>query len=106
MIAAGFSYLLITGSSNDAASERAADVTVGRTVRLADRIGARPPGEAARGDRSVKDQGYSAWVFDARNRLLTPRTSRGVALDEVPGHRMAVAAAMRGSRAVDQLPGS
>ena len=44
-------------------------------------------------------------MFDAHGRLLTPRISRGVALGEVPGRRMAVAAALRGSRAVDPLPG-
>ncbi len=104
-IAAGFSYLLITGSSDQAASEQAADVTIGRTVRLADRVGGHPPAGAAALISSVGDQGYSAWVFDAHDRLLTPRLSRGVALGEVPGRRLAIAAAMRGSRAVDQLPG-
>src|SRR5439155_1556401 len=86
-------------------SEQAADVTIGRTVRLADRVGGHPPADAAALISSVGDQGYSAWVFDAHDRLLTPRLSRGVALGEVPGRRLAIAAAMRGSRAVDQLPG-
>src|SRR6266576_763335 len=86
-IAAGFSYLLITGSSDQAASEQAADVTIGRTVRLADRIGAHPPADAAAQISSVGDQGYSAWAFDAHDRLLTPRLSRGVRLGEVPGRR-------------------
>jgi signal transduction histidine kinase len=103
-IAAGFSYLLITGSSDQAASAQAADITIGRTVRLADRIGAHPADEAATQTISVSDPGYSAWVFDAHHRLLTPRLSRGVALGEVAGRRMAISAAMRGSRAVDQLP--
>jgi signal transduction histidine kinase len=104
-IAAGFSYLLITGSSDEAASEQAADITLGRTVRLADRIGGEPASEAAVQISSVNDPGYSAWVFDANDDLLTPRLSRGVALAEVPGRRLALAAAMRGSQAVDQLPG-
>ena len=104
-IAAGFSYLLVTGSSDEAASEQAANITLGRTARLADRIGAHPSANAAAQIDSVKDQGYSAWAFDARGRLLTPRLSRGVELGEVPGQRAAIAAAMRGSRTVDQLPG-
>src|SRR5881396_999310 len=64
-IAAGFSYLLVTGSSDQAASEQAADITVGRTVRLADRIGRHPAARAAAQIDSVNDQGYSAWAFDA-----------------------------------------
>jgi signal transduction histidine kinase len=105
-IAAGFSYLLITGSSDQAASEQAADITIGRTVRLADRIGSHPPAAAEAQISSVADQGYSAWAFDAKQRLLTPRFSRGVALSDLPGRRMAIAAAMRGSRTVDPLPGA
>src|SRR5438093_151874 len=106
LIAAGFSYLLITGSSNNAANERGGDITVGRTVRLADRIGARPSVDAAAQIVRVNDQGYSAWVFDRHRRLLTPRTSRGVSVGSVPGQKMAVAFALRGSRAVNPLPGS
>jgi two-component system, OmpR family, phosphate regulon sensor histidine kinase PhoR len=104
-IAAGFSYLLVTGSSDQAAGEQAANITLGRTARLADRIGAHPSPSAATQIDLVKDQGFSAWAFDARHRLLTPRLSRGVELGRVPGQRLAVAAALRGSRTLDQLPG-
>src|ERR671922_91942 len=95
-IAAGFSYLLVTGSSDEAAGEEAANITVGRAGRIADRIGAHPSASATAQIESVNDQGFSAWAFDARRRLLTPRLSRGVALDEVPGRREAIAAALRG----------
>jgi two-component system, OmpR family, phosphate regulon sensor histidine kinase PhoR len=104
-IAAGFSYLLVTGSSDQAAGEQAANITLGRTARLADRIGAHPSPSAATQIDLVKDQGFSAWAFDARHRLLTPRLSRGVELGRVPGQRLAVAAALRGSRTLDQRPG-
>jgi two-component system, OmpR family, phosphate regulon sensor histidine kinase PhoR len=104
-IAAGFSYLLVTGSSDEAASHQAANITLGRTARLADRIGAQPSASAAAQIDSVIDQGYSAWAFDARRRLLTPRLSRGVELGQVPGQRAATGAALRGSLTVDQLPG-
>ena len=104
-IAAGFSYLLVTGSSDRAASEQAADITIGRTVRLADRIGSHPRASAATQIAAVADQGYSAWAFNAKRRLVTSRVSRGMALGDVPGRKMAIAAAMRGARAVDQLPG-
>jgi len=106
LITAGFSYILITGSSENAASERAADITVGRTVRLADRIGAHPVSASATEVESITDPGYSAWVFGERGRLLTPRVSRGVALGSVPGRRTAINVALRGSRAVNALPDS
>jgi two-component system phosphate regulon sensor histidine kinase PhoR len=105
-IAAGFSYLLVTGSSEGAAGEQAANITLGRTARLADRISAHPSANAAAQIDLVKDQGFSAWAFDADGRLLTPRLSRGVELGEVPGQRaLATVAATRGSRTVRQLPG-
>jgi signal transduction histidine kinase len=106
LIAAGLSYLLITGSSDEAASERAADITVGRTVRLADRIGIHPRGEVAVQLSSVSDPGFSAWAFDRRGHLLTSAVSRGVPLHMVPGRRQAIAAAARGVRKVNELPGS
>jgi two-component system phosphate regulon sensor histidine kinase PhoR len=106
MITAGFSYVLVSGSSRNAASERSADITVGRTVRLADRIGAHPWSMARAELESISDPGYAAWVFDDRGRLLTPRFSRGVPLGAVAGRRTAVAVALQGSRAVHSLPDS
>ncbi len=106
MITAGFSYLLVSGSSNNAASERASDIIVGRTVRLADRIGTHPWTLARAELESITDPGYSAWVFDDKGHLLTPPFSRGVVLGSVPGRRPALAVALRGSRAVNSLPGS
>jgi signal transduction histidine kinase len=106
LITAGFSYILISGSSNDAASERAADVTVGRTVRLADRIGAHSPAMSSAEIDSISDPGYSAWVFDSRGHVVTPVLSRGVGLRSVPGRRVAVGVALHGDRAVNSLPGA
>ncbi|HSF02501.1 MAG TPA: ATP-binding protein [Solirubrobacterales bacterium] len=104
LIAAGFSYLLVTGSSDQAAGEEASNLTIGRTARVADRIGVHRMANATAQIESVNDQGFSAWAFDRRGRLLTPRLSHGVRLGEVPGGREAIAAALRGSRVVEQLP--
>ncbi len=106
LITAGFSYLLVSGSSNDAASGRASDIIVGRTVRLADRIGTHPWKLARAETESITDPGYSSWVFDDKGKLLTPPFSRGVVLGSVPGHRTALDAALHGSRAVNPLPDS
>src|SRR5256885_11281278 len=59
-IAAGFSYLLVTGSSDRAASEQAADITIGRTVRLADRIGSPPPARPGAQNGAVPRPGHPA----------------------------------------------
>jgi signal transduction histidine kinase len=104
-IAAGVSYLLVTGSSDEAAGEQAANITLGRAARLANRVSAHPSANATAQIDLVKDQGFSAWVFDAHHHLLTPRLSRGVELGEVPGQRELATAATRGSRTVQQLPG-
>src|SRR6476469_5315020 len=87
LIAAGLSYLLLTGSSDSAASQRAADITVGRAVSLADRVGRHPAGQYG------------------RNRtLLTSKRSRGFALHDVESHPEDVTAALQGERTVDRLP--
>jgi len=104
LITAGISVLLVSGSSQDTADERAVEITVGRSVRLADRIGDRPPKAAPTLLADVTDPGYSAWVLDHKGELLTPEVARGVSIDDVPGHERAARLANRGSRTVDQLP--
>jgi signal transduction histidine kinase len=104
LIAAGLSYLLLIRSSDQAASQRAADVTVGRAVGLADRIGRHGPRKSADQFESVTDPGFSPWVFGNKRRLITPRRSGGVALQDVPDHGEAVTMALQGSRTVDRLP--
>ena len=47
LIAAGLTYVLASGSSDSAAEHSSSEIAVGRTVRLADTLGAAPPGRAA-----------------------------------------------------------
>ena len=105
VITAGLAYLLTTGSSNEAASQRAADITVGRTIRLAERIRAHPLAAADDDTNTIADPGFSAWVFDSSRRLITSRISRDVSFGTVPGRAEALATALRGARTVDELPG-
>ena len=98
-IAAGFSYLLITGSSDEAASEQAADITVGRTVRLADRIGAHPAGRGRRPDRV----GQRSGLLGVGVRRATHACSRRVSREALHARRGAGPAdgdcgGLRGSR--------
>jgi signal transduction histidine kinase len=103
-IAAGLSYLLLTGSTDEAASQRAAEITVGRAVSLADRIGSHVPAKTQKQFERITDSGFSAWVYDKNRKLITPKHSRGVALVDVEDHPQAVRMALRGSRTVDRLP--
>src|SRR2546423_4482157 len=91
-IAAGFSYLLVTGSSDRAASEQAADITIGRTVRLADPIRSHPRASAATHIGAGARQRASARGFPAHRRLWPPRVSPGLALGDVPRPKPAIAA--------------
>src|SRR5581483_10924719 len=104
LITAGLSYLLASGSSNEAANQRSVDVTIGRTVGLADRVGSRPPSRSGEALATIGDPGYSAWVFNAHRKLLTGRISRGVDLKDVPGRHQALTAALNGTRSVEPLP--
>ncbi len=103
LITAGLSYLLLTGSSDEAASQRAADITVGRAVRVADQVGAHAPQHSAKQFNSITDPGFSAWVYGRHRDLLTPWRSRGVSLGEVEGRAEPVTMALHGTRTVDRL---
>jgi signal transduction histidine kinase len=103
-IAAGLSYLLLTGSTDEAASQRAAEITVGRAVSLADRIGSHVPAKTQKQFERITDSGFSAWVYDKNRKLITAKHSRGVALADVEDHPEAVRMALQGSRTVDRLP--
>src|SRR5919197_1292838 len=104
LIAAGLSYVLLTGSSDEAASQRAADITIGRAVGLADRIGRHAAGRSQEQFASIADPGFSAWVYGRNRALLTSKRSRGFALHDVENHPEAVTMALQGSRTVNRLP--
>lgn len=106
LIAAGLSYVLSGGSSESAASRSSSEIAVGRTVRLADKVGGTSAHEVESILESADDPTYSAWVFNGAGNLVTSRVSNGVDLGTVPGRGPAIRAALEGSRAVDNLPGS
>jgi signal transduction histidine kinase len=106
LIAAGLSYVLSSGSSEGAAAQSSSEIAVGRTVRLADHVGTRPSSEAPVALSSFDDPEFSAWIFDGDGKLVTPRIANGLDLQDVPGRQPALAAALSGNRATDDLPGS
>jgi signal transduction histidine kinase len=105
LIAAGLSYVLASGSSESRAEHSSSEIAVGRTVRLADAVGAAPARRAAAivGERT--DATYAAWVYNVAGKLVTPRTSEGVMVGSVAGGRRARNAALKGGRLVRDLPG-
>ncbi|MDX6583347.1 MAG: two-component system, OmpR family, phosphate regulon sensor histidine kinase PhoR [Solirubrobacterales bacterium] len=105
MITAGLAYVLVSDTGVQAADEDLVQLAVGRTVGLADEIGARPQRAARTTLAGISEQGYSAWVFEDHGRLVTADTSGGVDLLSVPGGRQGVRSALIGSRYVDSLPG-
>ena len=106
LIAAGLSYVLASGSSESQAGQSSADIAVGRTVRLADRIGGRPASDALDAIQATSDQTYSAWLYDRHGKLLSPLIANGIDLRTVPGKGPTLAAALNGNSAVDHLPGA
>src|SRR4051794_22838551 len=106
LIAAGLSYVLASGSSQSEAEHSSSEIAVGRTVRLADIVGAMPSRRTPALVEDRSDATYAAWAYNAAGRLLTPRVSEGVSLGTVPGRRQATRAALRGGRAVKDLAGA
>jgi two-component system, OmpR family, phosphate regulon sensor histidine kinase PhoR len=106
LIAAGLSYVLASGSSESAAQQSSSELAVGRTVHLADAIGAAPSRRASEIVEHRTHPSYSAWVYNLAGRRVTARASEGVTLGSVPGHRQARAAALRGGRLVKDMPGA
>jgi signal transduction histidine kinase/HAMP domain-containing protein len=105
LITAGLAYLLVGQTGTGAAGKELTELAVARTVRAADAIGSRPHKQTAATLDGVIETGYSAWVFDARGRRISPETSAGVGLLQVPDERRAVQAGIVGSRYVRVLPG-
>lgn len=56
-------FIAITNSSEDVLSERATELAVGRTIRLADRIG-EPDAEIEAQVLAARGDGFTAWYFD------------------------------------------
>jgi two-component system, OmpR family, phosphate regulon sensor histidine kinase PhoR len=108
LITAASVYLIVTRASERVIERQSGEIAVGRTVRIADRLGSAPPAGTRRllGRYQAK-QVYAAWAFDRTGKRLTPRTPVGAHLEEVPGREEAIAEALTGGRYLgEQLPGN
>src|SRR6266536_4878189 len=64
LIAAGLSYVLASGSSESRAERSSSEIAVGRTVHLADAVGAAPARRAAQILQVRTDASYAAWLYN------------------------------------------
>ncbi len=96
LITAAIVYFIITDSSESVLSDRAAEIGVGRTVRLADRVGEAKgdPGDVISGASSM---GFQAWYFDTSGEVVAPDPP-GKALDGIADREAAVDTALSGRR--------
>jgi signal transduction histidine kinase len=106
LITAGLAYLLVSDTGERAVEEELTELAVGRTARLASELGDRRQPAANATVAGITEEGYSAWVFDDRGKLVTDRIAAEIPLSEVAGHRRAITAALVGGQHVRERPGS
>ena len=93
---------VFTSRSDAAFRERAQTLAAGSTFTAAVAVGDAAEQHRLAGSIATLAQrhGLSLFVLDSRGYLMTPRRSRGVDIDSVPGRREAVATALAGHRFV------
>lgn len=90
---------LSSNRSQAAFRERAQALAAGSTFEAAIDLRSVQPDRLAGMTRVVAERrGLSLFVFDEDGRLISDRTSRGVAIESVPDYQQALAAALRGNR--------
>ncbi|CAN5429396.1 sensory box histidine kinase PhoR [soil metagenome] len=105
LITAAIVYLLVSQSGQGAANERLDDLAAGRTFRLSAEVGTRSPKNGGSALDVVNEEGYSAWVFDGKGKLISPRVARDVNLNTIDQRGEAVRKALGGDRFIQGLPG-
>lgn len=102
-ITASIMFFFVIDSSRDVLSERSAELAVGRTYRLADRIG--EPGNKIETEvTAANGEGFSAWYFDPDGNLVSPVASSEVFSDN-DAYVETLAQALDGVRATDEIEG-
>ena len=98
-------YAFVSRSSEESASERSVEITVGRTVRLADELGEVDRGASESLLEDIRSEDFVAWVFDRQARVITSQVVLGVELADVKARGEAIRVALRGGRIVRQQGG-
>ena len=95
-------YLFVSDSTEKVLSDRSTELAVGRTIRLADRIGD-AEGDASGVIAGATGAGFQAWFFDEDGRLVVPDEPNR-ALDAIKFSSRAIEAALAGGRFTRMLP--
>ena len=93
-------YAFVSSSSEESAQERSVEISVGRTVTLADELGEFSRGATQSVLEDNRSEDFVAWAFDRRGDLISPQSVLDVDLGEVRRPGEAIRAALRGGRIV------
>jgi len=104
LITAGLAYLLVSETGETAADERLPELAQGRTFGVALELGTTSEQRAAEVLGVVTGEGYSAWVFDKRGRLVTQRFSDGYDFRRIAAWHAIVREVLKGRRYVESQP--
>src|SRR5690606_8163697 len=97
-------YLLVSETGETAADERLPELAQGRTFGVALELGTTSEQRAAEVLGVVTGEGYSAWVFDKRGRLVTQRFSDGYDFRRIAAWHAIVREVLKGRRYVESQP--
>ncbi len=103
LITATLVYLLVSASSEKTIANRATELAVGRTITVADSVGA-AHGDAADVIAGAKGGGFQAWYYDRKAKLVAP-VPPGAALAGIPARHSAIQMALDGGRYTGTVPG-
>ncbi len=98
-------YAFVSGSSQESAQERSVELSVGRTVRVADDLGEVKQGASDSVLEDNRSEDFVVWAFDRRARLISSPKVFGVRLQDVGGADAAIRSALRGGRIVREHGG-
>ena len=102
-ITASIMFFFVIDSSREVLSERSAELAVGRTYRLADRVG-EPDSDIETEVTASNGEGFTAWYFDPNGNLTGPSgSSRAFAKDD--SYAGVLAQALNGIRTTDEIKG-
>src|SRR5262245_5520066 len=87
-------YAFVSGSSEESAQERSVEISVGRTVRVADSLGAQKRGATDGVLEENRSEDFVGWAFNRKGALITPPAVLGIHLGGVRAHKSAVNSAL------------
>jgi len=102
LVTAGVVFYFETSTSEDVLSDRATELAIGRTSRLADQV-AQAGSDPADVISGATDTGFKGYFFDTGQRLVAP-TGSSPQLDALPSKPTALTTALAGGRFVEEEP--